>query len=493
MNMPILIIVNEPRDLPLHFEGVELVAARTYLTDSGYAMMRGAKVFNLCTSYRYQSAGYYVSLLAAARGHKPVPNITTIQDLKSQTLIRLASEELDEVIRKSLSPIHSAEFVLSIYFGKNLAKRYDLLSLRLFKLFPAPFLRASFIFNEKSGRWYLQGLAAIAANEIPEEHRGFAVHSAQEFFGRRPRVARRAAYRYDLAILHNPLEKEPPSDQRALQKFVRAAESLGLAAELIQKDDSGRLAEFDALFIRETTSVTHHTYRFARRAMAEGVVVVDDPESILKCTNKVFLAEILERHRVLTPKTVIVHRDNSSAIGSTLGLPCILKRPDSSFSQGVVKVESEKELAGNVHKMLERSDLIIAQEFIATEYDWRVGIFDRQPLYVCKYYMAKHHWQIIKRDSTGRKTDEGPWDTLSVEYAPARLIRTALRAANLIGDGFYGVDIKQVGEKFYVIEVNDNPSIESGVEDRVLKDELYLSIIRVILRRIEQSKRDYLE
>ena len=489
--MPILIIVNDPDDVPFHFEGVELVDARTYLTDSRYAAMHGAKVFNLCTSYRYQSTGYYVSLLAAARGHKPVPNITTVQDLKSQTLVRLASEELDELIGKSLSSIHSTEFVLSIYFGRNLAKRYDVLSHRLFKLFPAPFLRALFSFNKKAAKWYLHGISPIAANEIPEEHRDFALQAAQEFFGRRPRVYRKTPFRYDLAILQNPSEKEPPSDQRALQKFVRAAESLGLATELIEKDDFGRLAEFDALFIRETTSVTHHTYRFARRAMAEGLVVVDDPESILKCTNKVFLAEILERHRILTPRTVIVHRDNSRAVCGALGLPCILKRPDSSFSQGVVKVESERELAENVHKMLERSDLIIAQEFISTPYDWRVGIFDRQPLYVCRYYMARHHWQIIKRDSAGRKTDEGEYDTLSVEYAPTRLIRTALRAANLIGDGFYGVDIKQVGEKFYVIEVNDNPSIDSGVEDRVLKDELYLRIMRVILRRIEQTKRGY--
>jgi glutathione synthase/RimK-type ligase-like ATP-grasp enzyme len=58
--------------------------------------------------------------------------------------------------------------------------------------------------------------------------------------------------------------------------------------ELIEKEDYGRLAEFDALFIRETTGVNHHTYRFARRAEAEGLVVVDDPQSILKCTNKVY-------------------------------------------------------------------------------------------------------------------------------------------------------------------------------------------------------------
>ena len=336
---------------------------------------------------------------------------------------------------------------------------------------------------------WLQSINPIAAGEIPEEHRPFVVNVAQEYFRkRRISAGRRVPLRYDLAILHNPGEKEAPSDQRALQRFVRASESLGLAAELITKEDIGRLPEFDALFIRETTSVLHHTYRFARRAVAEGIVSIDDPESILKCTNKVFLAELLERRKILTPTTLIVHRDNIGLASERLGFPCILKRPDSSFSQGVVKVESARELGATVGKMLERSDLVIAQEFLATEYDWRVGIIDREPLYVCKYYMAKKHWQIIKRDDNGLRLYDGPWETYAVEDAPKGLVRTALRAANLIGDGFYGVDVKQAGGRFYVIEVNDNPSIDAGVEDSVLKEELYRKIMRVFIRRIEKQK-----
>ena len=240
---------------------------------------------------------------------------------------------------------------------------------------------------------------------------------------------------------------------------------MGLSTELIEQEDFGRLAEFDALFIRETTSVNHHTYRFARRAMAEGLVVVDDPDSILKCTNKVFLAELLERHKIATPRTLIVHRDNRSAVADSLGLPCILKQPDSSFSQGVVKVETAEALKESVDRLLDKSDLIIAQEFLPTAFDWRVGVFDRQPLYVCKYFMAKKHWQIIHRDGPGGKRAYGKVETVPVEHAPTQVVRTALRAANLIGDGLYGVDLKQLGKSLYVIEVNDNPNIDAGVED----------------------------
>jgi len=487
--LPILIVVNHPGDLPIHFEGSELISARSYLTDPVYASMKGARVFNLCRSYRYQSTGYYVSLLAAARGHKSVPSITTIQDLKSQAIVRVVSWELEEMMQKSLAPIQSKEFVLSIYFGRNVAKRHNRLSRYLFDLFESPFLRAFFIYNEKSSRWQLQSISPIAVNDIPGEHREFVTGAAAEYFQKRRKYTRKkASARYDLAILYNPDEEENPSDLKAILKFEKAAESLGFAVETIKRDDFNRLSEFDALFIRETTSVNHHTYRFARKAEAEGLVVIDDPDSILKCTNKVFLAELLERHKVLVPKTVIVHRDNVKEVVGMLGLPCILKRPDSSFSQGVIKVETEEEFSVNVGKMLERSELIIAQEFLATDFDWRVGIFDRQPLFVCKYYMAKKHWQIIKRDVNGLKTDDGDADSLPLEHVPGMLIKTALRSANLIGSGLYGVDIKQYNGKYYIIEVNDNPSIDFGVEDKILKDELYLRIMRVILRRIEQKK-----
>ncbi len=67
--MTILVVVNNPKNWPLHISGVELLSAREYLTNPAWSKVRAAKVFNLCRSYAYQSMGYYVSLLAEARGH----------------------------------------------------------------------------------------------------------------------------------------------------------------------------------------------------------------------------------------------------------------------------------------------------------------------------------------------------------------------------------------------------------------------------------------
>lgn len=96
-----LIVVDHPKKWTLNIPDVDVISARDYLSDPKFSMMRNVKVFNLCKSYRYQTLGYYVSLLASARGHKPVPNILAMQHLKSQTMIRITSNELDSVIQKA--------------------------------------------------------------------------------------------------------------------------------------------------------------------------------------------------------------------------------------------------------------------------------------------------------------------------------------------------------------------------------------------------------
>ncbi|MCA9031247.1 MAG: RimK family alpha-L-glutamate ligase, partial [Planctomycetaceae bacterium] len=298
---------------------------------------------------------------------------------------------------------------------------------------------------------------------------------------------RKTPTRFDLAILYSPGATDSPSNEKALQKFIKVARSLDIAAELITRDDYGRLAEFDALFIRDTTFVNQYTYRFSRRAAGEGLVVMDDPLSIARCTNKVYLAELLTRHKIPIPRTIVAHEENAASIGESLGFPCVIKIPDSAFSRGVVKVSNQEELDRTLKEFFQQSELVVAQEFLPTDYDWRIGIIDRQPLYACKYYMAQGHWQIVRRE-TGGKDSYGKLETIPVELAPRKAVQAALKAANLVGDGLYGVDVKESGGNYYVIEVNDNPNLDAGCEDAILKDELYRRILNVFLARMEQRK-----
>jgi glutathione synthase/RimK-type ligase-like ATP-grasp enzyme len=68
-------------------------------------------------------------------------------------------------------------------------------------------------------------------------------------------------------------------------------------------------------------------------------------------------------------------------------------------------------------------------------------------------------------------------------------VEVAVRAASLIGDGLYGVDVKEIDGRFLVMEVNDNPNVEGGYEDAVLKDELYNAIMRVFVERLDRQGR----
>ena len=484
--MKILLVTNVAKGWPTSIPNAEVVDAKEYLTNPKYNELRGARVYNLCKSYRYQSSGYYVSLLAEARGHKPLPSVTTAQELKTQAIVRMVSDDLVALIQKTLAPLHSDTFDLSIYFGCNMAKRYSRLALRLFNQFQAPLLRGHFA--KTASGWQLKRISTISGNDVPEKHWPFVIETAKRHFGSRSIPAvKRNRMRYDMAILRNPADPEPPSDGPAIKKFVRAAAGLGIAAEVIDRDDLGRLAEFDALFIRDTTRVNHYTYRFAQRAQSEGLVVIDDPLSIVRCSNKVYLAELLTRHKVPIPRSLVIHKDQVHDLGAELGFPLVLKKPDSAFSAGVVKARDQDDLKLKLSEFFAESDLIVVQEYLPTTFDWRIGVLDRQAIFACKYYMAAGHWQIIQQDRKGAGR-YGRFETMAIEDAPEGAVKVALKAANLIGDGLYGVDVKESDGKFYVIEVNDNPNVESRVEDIVLKDDLYRGIMNVFLARIERAK-----
>jgi glutathione synthase/RimK-type ligase-like ATP-grasp enzyme len=481
--MATLIVVDEPADWPLQISSAEVISARSYLTDNRFSSLRRPRVYNLCESYAYQASGYYVSLLAEARGHRPLPDILTMQDIKSPALIR-PTEEIEELMQKALQGRDEERLELRVYFGHHSEPRFQRLAKALFNVFPVPLLRASFLRRPK---WRLQGLRPIPVGDIPAEQRELLRGAIEEHFARRMPAPKSATARYELAILVNPADRSPPSDPPAIRRFERAGQAHGFDVEVIGPDDFGRLAEFDALFIRETTRVDHHTYRFASRAKSEGLIVIDDPDSIVRCANKVYLAELMARLAIPTPKTLIVHRNNIERVEAELGLPCVLKQPDSSFSQGVVKVHDQVALRTALKQLLGRSDLVVAQEYLPTPFDWRVGVLDRKPLYVCRYFMARNHWQIYKQHSGGRMT-AGRWDTLRVDEAPPAVVELGLRAANAIGEGFYGVDIKEIDGRNLVIEVNDNPSIERGVEDQVLGDMLYDAVMRVMRSRLELAR-----
>ncbi len=484
-----IIVVENLSDWKVEGVTAEVVHVDDYLTGRDYFKQRNIQVINLCRSYRYLSVGYYCSLLAEARGHRALPSVKTMLDLSSKSMYSLDAENLDQQIQKAFKkhahPGESDAFELDLFFGSCGIDALGALARQIFEVFPCPLLRVSF---KRQGKWRINAIRSLALHRLDATQRNSFSHAFEHYRKKRWRAPKgKITARYDIAILHDPHDPQPPSNSRALNGFIKAGRALNVEVELIEKRDYVRLAEYDALFIRDTTRIAHYTYRFAKKAESEDMVVIDDPRSILLCTNKVYLAELLRANKIPTPRTVIVGKADLSAAQKQIGFPMVLKVPDGSFSRGVVKAENEAQMKEMAASLFKDSELILAQEFLYTEFDWRVGILNREPLYVSQYFMSKKHWQIVKYDESGGIT-EGGFRTMDVKKAPQEVVKTALRAANLIGDGLYGVDLKQNADGVYVIEVNDNPNLDAGVEDVYLKDELYQRVMAEFVRRLDARR-----
>jgi glutathione synthase/RimK-type ligase-like ATP-grasp enzyme len=460
----------------------EVISFQDYLAQYPKVREPQTRVINLCDTQKYLSEGYYCSLLAEARNHKVLPSVRTINDLAFLDVEHPQQISLLKKHYKSVEANTSHQF--HVFFGQTEAKQYSKIGAYLFQQFAMPILHVKLtqIDTHFTAHVTSSDVSTLTSLEFDYFYKQLDEFTTQVW---RTRGNNKKA-RWDMAILVNPDEKTPPSDHKALSLFVKAASKVGINAQLVTRKDLKMLSQYDALFIRETTEIKNHTYELACKAEKEGLVVIDDPTSILRCCNKVFLHDAFSYHKVPSPRTRFIHASSDTLIAQLIqeyGFPMVLKLPESAFSLGVYKVNDEPQLRSKLSEMLKTSALVLAQEFLYTEYDWRIGVLNGRVLYACRYYMARNHWQIYNH---GNKSEAGDFDTLPTFEVPKPVLDAAINACKFIGNGLYGVDIKQSQNHTYVIEVNDNPSIESDVEDKYLGKALYEQIMQVFVERLEQ-------
>jgi glutathione synthase/RimK-type ligase-like ATP-grasp enzyme len=467
----------------------KVITNRDYLAHPALFRGQRPKVINLSNNYGYQSRGYYASLLASSRGHRVIPTVETMIDLSERKLYEHALPELELALnkcRKDLGGTFPAK--VHIFFGIGPSKAWDRFARLLFDWFRAPALEVSIA---DSAQWAsIRKIGFYPLARMSEEEEGRFLACMDVYTGREWRDSKaRTPARYTFATLVDPNEELPPSEISSLRHWARIAEKMGVEVEPITKKDLARLANYDALFIRETTTISNHTYRFARRAQQEGMPVIDDPLSMIRCTNKVYLNELMTANKVPVPPTVMIAGPADFEVAAqALGFPLVLKIPDSSFSRGVKKCATFEELKTLATEWMEESDLLIAQKFIPTEYDWRVGVLGGQPLFAVHYLMAKKHWQIVNHKASG-KPDQGGIKTFTLKETPPLVVETAVKAARCIGDGLYGVDLKETKDGIFVIEVNDNPNLDHGCEDTGEKDEVWTRLTQWFLDRLDRQGR----
>ncbi|MCW3983483.1 MAG: RimK family alpha-L-glutamate ligase [Candidatus Bathyarchaeota archaeon] len=272
-----------------------------------------------------------------------------------------------------------------------------------------------------------------------------------------------------------------PREEAALQNFKAAAEKSGSQFSFLFRENIQDIPNYDAVFIRATTDPLFTSYIVSKTAWELGKKVIDDPESIKICANKIHQYALFEKHNIPRIPTVFLSKDDLrhkkiTEIFDTLGKPVVIKAPYTSFSRYVEKAACETSFREVAKRFFKKSDVLAIQKFTPTAFDWRVGVLGNDILYVCKYMIPKGKW---KHGAKLRGKPTVIWGrTVSVQKKdmPPRLREVALKACSVIGKGLYGVDIKEVNGEYVVVEVNDNPSIYAGYEDQMDPD-IYQRII----------------
>lgn len=446
------------------------------------------KVINLSSNYSYLSQGYYVSLMCEARGIQCFPDLENVVSLSWKRTYTHYFSDLNLILEQYYDlPFEDPNVrKFTSFFGRHKNPKLEPLTRRIFDLFRTPIFSFVIKYTDE-GKWQIVRIEAESLNKLIEQQLEIFNKDLKLFTGsawRKPNKKKQE--RYWIAILHNPKEERPPSNLAALNKFIDIGKKMNIWIELITKNDFSSLLEYDALFIRETTAINNHTYRFAQKAESEGIPTVEDTNSILKCCNKIYLNELLNFNNIDKPDTIILSRKNVDSLILKLQYPCVIKIPDGSFSVGVYKVNSKEELLNKTSELFKKSELILCQEFLPSSFDWRIGILNNKPLFASKYFMAKNHWQIYNHSADKAKLKYGDDISVPIDQVPRNVLSVALQTCKHIGDGLYGVDIKELKNgRVVVIEVNDNPNIDKGVEDKVLGDELYKIIIQHFISKIE--------
>lgn len=274
-------------------------------------------------------------------------------------------------------------------------------------------------------------------------------------------------------------------EARALENFKLVAEKMNHEFSFMFKKNIPEISKHDAVFIRATTDPLYTSYIVSKTAWELGLKVVDDPKSIQICGNKIHLYSLFDKFKIPHISTVFLNKDEFHhkqilEIFEALGKPVVVKAPYTSFSKYVERVASETGFREVSTRFFRKSDVLVVQRFAPTSFDWRVGVLNGEVLYVCKYTMPKGKWKHGTK-LRGKKTFVwGRTISLKKDHAPPKLIETALKACEIIGNGLYGVDIKEIDGDYIIIEVNDNPSIYAGYEDLRDKD-VYERIITYLV------------
>jgi len=282
--------------------------------------------------------------------------------------------------------------------------------------------------------------------------------------------------------IHASARSAPPKKYPDNAAYLAAVQGKQARVEQITVDD------FDILMLRSDPS-TETGYRtwaqtvgmtFGRAVVRRGVIVLNDPQGLLKAMNKMYFQLFPEEVR---PRTLISqnHKDIKAFIRE-LGGNAVLKPLQGSGGTGVflVKVDDRS----NIDQMIDtltRDGYVITQEYLpaATEGDTRLFMMNGRPL------MYKGKYAAFRRLRSGedmRSNIHAGGKLARAEITNAHLRLAEMVRPKLVQDGMFLVGLDIVGDKLMEINVFSPGGL--GSAQRFEKADFAIGVIEALERKV---------
>jgi len=258
----------------------------------------------------------------------------------------------------------------------------------------------------------------------------------------------------------NRLLQAAQQDQIELQTYKPEQFDLIVDKEKEKKIlvDGNALPLPDFILPRTGAGTTYFTLAVIRHLEGLGVKSFNSSESIEKVKDKLFTQQLLAKHNLPVPKTMLVKFPiDTSIVSKYLGFPLVVKPLSGAQGIGVFLAVSKPRFE-DLMQLIEATNSkanIILQEFVSLSKGRDLRVFTIGGHAVACMERKSKRGSFKANYSQGSSVER-------IELTP-EIERLAYEASEILGLEIAGIDLLYDGEQFKICEANSSPGFE-GLE-----------------------------
>jgi len=243
---------------------------------------------------------------------------------------------------------------------------------------------------------------------------------------------------------------------------VRVLDTLGFTIHVEEQEPdlfyrNRPIEDFDAVIPRVGASITFFGCAVVRQFEQIGVYTLNTSHAISVSRDKLRSLQVLSRHDIGIPATAFVRsrHDVLPAIERIGGAPVVIKLLEGTQGVGVILAENTKIAEAIIETLHGAQQNVLVQKFVAESKgkDIRAFVVGNQVVAAMRRTAVGQEFRSnVHRGATAQGI------TLDETF-----VRTAVRAAQIMGLRVAGVDMLEAADGPQVMEVNSSPGLE-GIE-----------------------------